>query len=134
MHHQIIKSAKFFQHLLYSRFRRITSQIVDTGLLLSVCHLFGLYNPNQVADALTLPKSGLYRELHSLSLYHWKCLNMRLRCAMAVELIKDTEAKNAATQSRRCPTLSADDSNVDRYGKTIAYCANWWSKKHNNTI
>ena len=134
MRYQIIKSAKFFQHLLYSRFRRITSQIVDTLLLLSVCHLFGLYNPNQVADALTLPKAGLYRDLHSLSLYHWKCLNVRLGCAMAVELIKDTEAKSASTQSRRRPTFSVDDSNVDRYGKTIAYCSNWWSKKHSSTM
>ena len=59
---------------------------------------------------------------------------MRLGCAMAVELVKDTEAKSDATQSRRRITLSVDDSNVDRYGKTIAYCSNWWSKKHNNTI
>ena len=82
MHHQIIKSVKFFQHLFCSRFRRIRLQIVDTGLLLSVCHLFVLDNPNQVADALTLPKAGLYRDLHSLSQYHWKCLNVQLGCAM----------------------------------------------------
>ena len=56
MHHQIIKSLEFFQHLFCSRFRRIRLQVVDTLLLLSVSHLFGLYNPNQVADALTLPK------------------------------------------------------------------------------
>ena len=70
MHYQIIKSMNFFQHLLFSRFHRIRSQIIDTGLLLSVCHLFGLYNPNQVADALTLPKAGLYRDLHAMSRYH----------------------------------------------------------------
>ncbi len=133
MHYQIIKSMKFFQHLLFSRFHRIRSQIIDTLLLLSVCHLFGLYNPNQVADALTLPKAGLYRDLHAVSQYHWKCLNVRLGCAMALELIKDTESKSASTQSRRCPTLSVDDSNIDRYGKTMSYCSNWWSKKHNNT-
>ena len=134
MHHQIIKSLKFFQHLLCSRFRRIRLQVIDTLLLLSVCHLFGLYNPNQVGDALKLPKAGLYRDLQSVSQYHWKCLNMRLGCVMALELIKDTESKSGATQSRRRPTLSVDDSNVDRYGKTIADCSNWWSKKHNNTI
>ena len=134
MHHQIIKSAKFFQHLLYSRFRGIKSKIVDTGLLLSICHLFGLYNPNQIADALPLPKAGLYRDLHAVSLYHWKCLNVRLGCASALELIKDTEAKSAATQSRRRITISVDDSNVDRYGKTLAYSSNWWSKKHNKSI
>ena len=133
MPHQIIKSVKFFQHLLCSRFRRIRLQIIDTLLLLSVCHLFGLYNPNQVADALTLPKMGLYRDLHAVSLYHWKCFNVQLGCAMALDLIKDTESKSASTQSRRRPTISVDDSNVDRYGKTIAYCSNWWSKKHNNT-
>lgn len=134
MHHQIIKSLRFFQHLLFTRFRHIRSQIVDTILLLSVCHLFGLYNPNQVADALTLPKAGLYRDLHSISQYHWKYLNVRLGCAMALELIKDTESKSASTQSRRRITISVDDSNLDRYGNTISYCSNWWSKKHNKTI
>ena len=134
MHHQIIKSAHFFQEQLNSRFHGIKSKIVDTGLLLSICHLFGLDNPNQVADALTLPKAGLYRDLHAVSQYHWKCLNVRLGCAMALELIKDTESKSASTQSRRCPTISVDDSNVDRFGKTISDCSNWWSKKHNKTI
>ena len=133
MHHQIIKSLEFFQHLLCSRFRRIRLQVVDTLLLLSVSHLFGLYNPNQVADALTLPKASLYRDLHAISQYHWKCFNVELGCVMALDLIKDTESKSASTQSRRRITLSVDDSNLDRYGKTIAYCSNWWSKKHNNT-
>ncbi len=36
MRHQIIKSLKFFQHLLFTRFHRISSQIVDTLLLLAV--------------------------------------------------------------------------------------------------
>ena len=102
--------------------------------MLSICHLFGLDNPNQVADALPVPKAGLYRDLHSVSLYHWKCLNVRLGCASALELIKDTESKSASTQSRRCPTISVDDSNVDRYGKTIADSSNWWSKKQHKSI
>ncbi len=97
MRHQVIKSLKFFQHLLFTRFHRISSQIVDTLLLLAVCHLFGLYNPNQVADALALPKARLYRDLHAISQYHWKCLHVRLGCAMALELIKDTESKSAST-------------------------------------
>ncbi len=134
MHHQIIKSAEFFQELLYSRFQGIQSKIIDTLLLLSVCHLFGLYNPNQVADALSVQKACLYRQLHSISLYHWKHLNMRLGCASALELIKDTETKSAATQSRRRITISVDDTNVDRYGKTIAYSSNWWSKKDNRSV
>ena len=87
MHHKIITSTTFFQDLLCSYFQRITQQVVETLLLLSVCHLFGLDNPNQVADALKLPKARLYRSLGSLSLYHAKCFNLRLGCAMAVDFI-----------------------------------------------
>ena len=134
MRHKIIKSTIFFQDLLSAYFQRITQQIVETLLLLSVCHLFGLYNPNQVADALKLPKARLYRSLDSLSLYHSKCLNLRLGCVMAVAFIKDTESKSASTQSRRCITISVDDTNLPRDAETIAYCSKCYSKKHNTAI
>ena len=61
MPHKIIKSTIFFQDLLSFYFQRMTHQIVETLLLLCVCHLFGLYNPNQVSDALGHPKVGLYQ-------------------------------------------------------------------------
>ena len=102
--------------------------------MLCVCHLFGLYNPNQVADALRLAKASLYRSLGSLSLYHLKCLNLRLGCAMAVVFIQDTERKSASTQSRRCMTLSVDDTNLPREGESLSYCSTYWSKKHNTSI
>ena len=79
MEYKIIKSTLFFQDLLSSYFRRMRQQVVETLLLLCVCHLFGLYNPNQVADALKLPKARLYRSLGSLSLYHSKCLKSPTR-------------------------------------------------------
>ena len=126
----LIKSATFFQHLLFSYFQRLRSQVVETVVVLSVCHLFGLYNPNQVSDALELPKGRLYRHLGTLSLYHAKCLNLRLGCAIAVELIRDSENKSAATQSRRCITVSVDNTNVPRDGRCLAYCARWWSKRY----
>ena len=134
MQDQFIKSTRFFQHLLSSYFRRITSQVVETLLVLSVCHLFGLYNPNQVADALALPKARLYRDIGALSLYHAKSLNLRLGCAMAVTFIKDTESKSAATRSRRCITLSVDDTNLPRDGETLSYCSNYYSTKHKTPI
>ena len=134
MQDHLIKSTIFFQDLLSSYFQRMKQQIVETLLLLCVCHLFGLYNPNQVADALKLPKARLYRNLGSLSLYHSKCLNLRLGCAMAVDFIKDTESKSASTQSRRCITVSIDDSNLPREGETLSYCSNYYSKKHNTPI
>ena len=43
----------FFQILLYSNFRKMTSQLQEVLLLLSTGHLFGFYNPNQVVEALT---------------------------------------------------------------------------------
>jgi hypothetical protein len=134
MRHKIIKSTIFFQDLFSSYFWRIRQRTVETLLLLGICHFFGLYNPNQVADALKLPKARLYRNLGSLSLYHSKCLNLRLGCAMAVDFIKDTESKSASTQSRRCITVSVDDSNLPRDAETIAYCSKYYSKEHNAPI
>ncbi|MDE0016415.1 MAG: hypothetical protein OXU51_09525 [Candidatus Poribacteria bacterium] len=126
MQYKIIKSTMFFQDLLCSYFRRMRQQVVETLLLLCVgFHLFGLYNPNQVADALKLPKSRLYRNVSSLSLYHAKHLNLRLGCAMAVDFIKDTESKSASTQSRRCITVSVDDSNLPRDAEKMSYCSRY---------
>ena len=53
---------------------------------------------------------------------------------MALDFIKDAENKSASTQSRRCMTLSVDDTNLPREGETLAYCSNYYSKKHNTPI
>ena len=58
---QLIKSTTFFQGLLSSQFRTLKQCFVNTLVFLSTCHLFGLTNPNQVADALSIPKARLYR-------------------------------------------------------------------------
>ena len=134
MRDHFIKSTIFFQDLLSSYFQRITSQVIETLLVLSICHLFGLYNPNQVADALKLPKARLYRGIGSLSLYHAKSLNLRLGCAMALDFIKDAESKSASTRSRRCITVSVDDTNLPRDGETLAYTSNYWSTTQKSAI
>ena len=134
MQDHFITSTTFFQDLLCSYFQRLTSQVVETLVLLCVCHLFGLYNPNQVADALALPKAGLYRGINAVSLYHAKCLNLRLGCAMALDFIKDAESKSVSTQSRRCITISVDDTNLPREGTTLSYCSNYYSTKHKKSI
>lgn len=46
MQQHLIKSTLYFQLLLYSNFRKMTSQLRETLLLLSTGHLFGLYNLN----------------------------------------------------------------------------------------
>lgn len=134
MQQHLIKSAMYFQILLYSNFRKMTSQLREVLLLLSTGHLFGLYNPHQLATALAIPTATLYRHLKSLSLYQWKCLLMRIGCAVAIAEVQDAETKSASTQSRRRITMSVDDTNDPRYGKLLSYCYKWWSKKHNNVI
>ena len=59
MHQHLIKSAMYFQILLFSNFRKMTSQLREILLLLSMDHLFELYNPNQVATALAIPTTNL---------------------------------------------------------------------------
>ena len=112
----------------------MTSQLQETLLLLSTGHLFGLFNPNQVADALAIPKANLYRHLKDFSLYQWKRLLVRVGCTIALTEIRDTASKSAATQSRRRPTISVDDTNDPRLGKRLSYCYNWWSKMRNTRI
>ncbi len=53
MQQHVIRYLMFFQSLLYSNFRKMISQLQEVLLLLSTGHLFGLYNPNQVVEALT---------------------------------------------------------------------------------
>ena len=134
MQQKIIRSATFFQQLLYSRFRQINSKVSETLLLLSLGHLFELYNPNQVADALAIPKARLYRHLKQLSIYKWKQMLVHMGCSMALSHIRETESKSASTKSRRRITLSVDDTVLSRYGQGLSYCYNWWSKKHNTAI
>ncbi|MCG9127377.1 transposase [Candidatus Poribacteria bacterium] len=83
---------------------------------------------------MSIPKANLYRHLKGFSVYQWKSLLVRIGCSIAIQEIRETESKSASTKSRRCITISVDDTNVSRYGKLLSYCYNWWSKKHNSTI
>ena len=129
MRTQLIKSTVFFQQLLSSRFRTLKERVVKTLMLLSLCHLFSLYNPNQVSDALFIPKASLYRHLNEVSLYQWQHLFVHIGCSIALQELRDAELKSAATRSRKCPTLSVDDTHNARDTKKVSYCYNWWSSK-----
>lgn len=134
MREHIITSAAFFQSALYANSRDMTPELAETLLLLSTGHLFGLYNPNQVADALGVSKNRLYRDLQDMSLYQWKSLLVGITSTIAIEAIRETESKSASTQSRRCITISVDDTNEPRYAQTLSYCYNWWSTQRKHAI
>ena len=125
MQTQLIKSITFFQQLLSSQFSTLNRRLVDTLVFLSTCHLFGLTNPNQVSDALSIPKARLYRELNTMSLYLWQHLFVRIGCSIALEAIREVVSKSASTLSRLCIVITF----VFRYGTDIAYTSNWWSSQ-----
>ena len=134
MREHIITSGAFFQSALYANCRDMTPELSETLLLLSTGHLFGLYNPNQVADALGISKNRLYRDLKNMSLYQWKSLLVGITSTLAIEEIRQTQGKSASTQSRRCITISVDDTNEPRYAKTLSYSYNWWSTQRKHAI
>ena len=134
MREHIITSARFFQSALYANSRDMTPELAETLLLLSTGHLFGLYNPNQVADAIGISKNRLYRDLKNMSLYQWKSLLVGVSSMLAIEAIRETQAKSASTQSRRRITISVDDTHDPRYAQRLSYCYNWWSTQRKNAI
>jgi len=49
MHQQIIKWLRFFQSLILTRFRQYQFEAIEVLIWLITGHLFGMYNPNQLA-------------------------------------------------------------------------------------
>ena len=112
----------------------MTPELSETLLLLSTGHLFGLYNPNQVADALGVSKNRLYRDLKQMSLYRWKSLLIGITSTIDIEAIREVESKSVSTQSRRCITLRVDDTHDPRYGDMLSCSYNWWSTQRKSAI
>ncbi len=65
MQQQLIRCVKFFQLLLYSNFRQLRPKLVWNLTFAFNRASVRLYNPNQVAGALAIPKANLYRHLKS---------------------------------------------------------------------
>lgn len=134
MQQQITRWIRFFCGLIFTRFRQSQKQAIEVLTWLIVGHLFGLYNPNQLADALEMPKSALYAHLACWSTAQWKRLLLEVSCNQAKELIEQTESMSDATKSRRRITLSVDDTVQERNGKIISYCYNWYSGRFHKTL
>ena len=99
MQHQITRWSKFFQGLVATKFRQNQTEAVETLTGLAIGHLFGLYNPNQLATALGLPKSTIYSHLTQWSLFQWKRLLTVVACEQAVEEVKRIGAMSDSTKS-----------------------------------
>lgn len=134
MQNKITKFLNFFCTILHNRFYQNNQEAIEILLMLVTGHLFGLYNPNQLADYLGIEKSKLYRKLKEWSLYQWKRILLEVGCQKALEEIQKTMEMSASTKSRRRITISVDDTVVKRFGEVLSYTYNWWSTTWNKSI
>ncbi len=100
----------------------------------TIAHLFGFYNPKQLADFLHVPHQKFYAELKDWSVYHVKKMLLRFMVKQAAEQLKPVLSKSAATRSRAGMTLSIDNSVMDRFGKLLRCTWNWYSGRYHKVI
>jgi hypothetical protein len=112
-----------FQH----EFRKSNPIAFEIILVLAFAHLFGYYNPKQLADFLDIPHQQLYSHLKDWSLYHLKKMLISFMVKQAAEELGPTLAKSDATRSRAGMTLSIDNSVIDRLGKFLRCNWSWYS-------
>ena len=103
-------------------------------MVLAVAHLFGFYNPKQLADFLEVPHQQFYTELKDWSVYHVKKMLLRFMVKQAAEHLKPVMSKSAATRSRAGMTLSIDNSVIDRCGTLLKCTWSWLSGRHHDVV
>src|SRR5207237_10795026 len=103
-------------------------------MVLALAHLFGFYNPKQLADFLDIPHQRFYTKFKEWSVYHVKRMLLRFMVKQAAEQRKPVLSKSAATRSRAGMTLSIDNSVMDRFGKLLRCTWNWYSGRYHKVI
>jgi hypothetical protein len=124
----------WFFTLFYQEFRKNNPIAFEVLMVLAVAHLFGFYNPKQLADFLEVPHQQFYTELKDWSVYHVKKMLLRFMVKQAAEHLKPVMSKSAATRSRAGMTLSIDNSVMDRFGKLLRCAWNWYSGRYHKVI
>src|SRR5439155_8024324 len=62
----------WFFAIFHQEFRKNTPIDFEVLMVLAIAHVFGFYNPKQLADFLDLPHQKFYAELKDWSVYHVK--------------------------------------------------------------
>jgi hypothetical protein len=124
----------WFFTLFHQEFRKNNPIAFEVLVVLAVAHLFGFYNPKQVADFFDVPHQKFYAELKDWRVYHVKKMLLRLMVKQAAEHLKPVMSKSAATRSRSGMTLSIDNSVMDRFGKLLRCAWNWYSGRSHKVI
>ena len=124
----------WFFTIFHHEFRTNNPIGFEVLMVLAVAHLFGFYNPKQLADFLEVPHQNFYTELKSWSVYHVKKMLLRFMVKQAAEQLKPVMSKSAATRSRAGMTLSIDNSVMDRFGKLLRCTWSWYSGRYHKVI
>lgn len=124
----------WFFALFHQEFRKNNPIAFEVLMVLSLAHLFGFYNPKQLADFLDVPHQKFYTELKDWSVYHVKKMLLRFMVKQAADQLQPVMSKSAATRSRAGMTLSIDNSVMDRFGKLLRCTWSWLSGRHHKVI
>ncbi len=124
----------WFFTIFHHEFRKNNPIAFEVLMVLAVAHLFGFYNPKQLADFLEVPHQQFYTELKEWSVYHVKKMLLRFMVKQAAEKLKPVMSKSAATRSRAGTTLSIDNSVMDRCGKLLRCTWSWYSGRYHKVI
>ena len=124
----------WFFTIFHHEFRKNNAIAFEVLMVLAVAHVFGFYNPKQLADFLEVPHQQFYTELKEWSVYHVKKMLLRFMVKQAAEKLKAVMSQSAATRSRAGTTLSIDNSVMDRCGKLLRCTWSWYSGRHHKVI
>ena len=124
----------WFFTIFHHEFRKNNGVAFETLMVLAVAHLFGFYNPKQLADFLEVPHQQFYTVLKDWSVYQVKKMLLRFMVKQAAEKLKPVMSKSAATRSRAGTTLSIDNSVMDRFGKLLRCTWSWYSGRYHKVI
>lgn len=128
------KEFTWFFTFFHSEFRKPNPIAFEVLMVLALAHLFGFYNPKQLADFLGVSHQAFYHHIKDWSLYHLKTMLRRFMVKQAAEQLKPILDKSDATRSRAALTLSVDNSVIDRLGKIIRCTWSWYSGRHKKVV
>src|SRR6516162_5958712 len=123
----------WFFTIFHHEFRKNNAIAFEVLMVLAVAHLFGFYNPKQLADFLEVPHQQFYTELKDWSIYQVKKMLLRFMVKQAAEQLTPVMSKSAATRSRAGMTLSLDNSVMERCGKLLRCTWSWYSGRYHTT-
>ena len=115
----------WFFTIFHHEFRKNNPIAFEVLIVLAVAHVFGVSNPQQLADFLEVPPQQFSTALKDWSIYHVKQMLLRFMVKPAAEKLTPVMSKSAATRSRAGTTLSIDNSVMDRFGNLLRWTWSW---------